>query len=95
MTITSPSGETFSFLNSIEIYISSPQFSEKKVAFKESIPANVGDQLICDLVDLDLQEFIKDDRFTLRLKTITDETIPQNVTVDVYTNFFVDAKLIK
>ncbi len=95
LTITSPSNETFSFLNSVEVYISSPNVSEKKVAFRESIPASVGTILVCDLVDLELQDYIKEDRFTLRLRTVTDETIPQDVDIDVYTNFLVNAKLIK
>lgn len=95
LTITSPSNETFSFLNSIEVFISSPNVSEKKVAFKESIPSSVGTVLVCDLVDIELQDFIKEDRYTLRLRTITDETIPQDVDIDVYTNFKVNAKLIK
>lgn len=94
LDITSPNGETFSFLNSVEIYISSPNHSERKVAFKESIPAGVGTQLICDLVDVELQDFVKDEKFTLRLVTVTDETIPQDVTVEVYTNFRVKAKLL-
>ncbi|XOV66043.1 MAG: hypothetical protein ACFHU9_10440 [Fluviicola sp.] len=94
MNINSPSGETFSFLNSVDIFISSPSHTEKKVAFKESIPNNVGTQLTCDLVDVGLQEFIKDDSFTLRLVTVTDETIPQDVTIDVYTRFRVKAKLL-
>lgn len=95
LTITSPNNETFSFLNSIEVFISSPNVSEKKVAFKESIPSSVGTVLVCDLVDIELQDFIKEDRYTLRLRTITDETIPQDVNIDVYTNFKVNAKLIK
>ncbi|MDB3906826.1 hypothetical protein N9355_05110 [Crocinitomicaceae bacterium] len=94
LKITSPNGETFSFLNSVEIFISSPNHTEKKVAFKESIPNNPGSILTCDLVDLELQDFIKDERFTLRLLTVTDETIPQDVTVEVYTNFRVKAKLL-
>lgn len=95
LTITSPSNETFSFLNSLEIFISSPNIAERKVAFKESIPSNVGDEILCDLVNIELQEYIKEDSFKLRLKTVTDETIPQDVTIDVYTDFFVDAKLVK
>lgn len=95
LTITSPSTETFSFLNSVEIYISSPNLTEKKVAFKDSIPGTVGTVLDCDLVDIELQDFIKEDTFTLRLKTVTDETIPQDVHIDVYTDFFVSAKLLK
>jgi len=95
LTITAPNGETFSFVNSIEIFISSPNLSERKVAFKESIPSGVGTQLVCELVDLELQDYIKEDRFTLRLETVTDETIPEDVYIDVYTNFFVKAKLIR
>lgn len=94
LTITSPSGETFSFLNSVEIFISSPNVAERKVAFKESIPSNVGTTLVCELVDVELQEYIKEETFTLRLVTVTDETIPQDVTINVYTNFSVIAKLI-
>ena len=95
LRIKSPSGETFSFLNSVELFISSPLHTEQRVAFKESIPSSVGTTLICDLLDVDLQNYVKDDKFTLRVKTVTDETIPQDVVVEVYSNFFVDAKLVK
>jgi hypothetical protein len=95
LTITSPSNETFSFLNEIEIFISSPKHSEQKVAFKKNIPSTVGNQIICDLTDIDLQSFVKDDTFTIRIKAITDETIAQDVDIDIYSNFFVDAKFIK
>lgn len=95
LTITSPSGETFSFINSLELYISSPSFSEKKVAFKENIPSTAGKEIICDLVDLDLKDFIKEDKFKLRLVSVSDETIPEDVTINVYTNFLVDAKIKK
>lgn len=95
LTITSPSNETFSFLNSVEIFISSPNLSEKKVAFRSDIDANVGVVLACNIEDQELQDFVKEDRFTLRVKAITDETIPQDVHIDIYTNFKVNAKLIK
>lgn len=95
LSITDPDNETFSFLNSVEIFISSPMHSERKVAFKEEIPSNVGSTLTCEIVNVDLQEFIKDDRFTLRIRTVTDETIPEDVDVNVYTKFFVDAKIFK
>ena len=95
MTITSPQGETFSFLNSVEIFISSPNNAEEKIAFKENIPSNIGSELACDLVSVDLQKFVKDDTFRVRVRTITDEVIPQDVEVNLYTNFFVDAKLLR
>lgn len=95
LTIKSPQNETFSFLNSVQIFISSPSVAEQKVAYKTDIPANAGTNLVCDLISTDLQSFIKDDKFTIRVETVTDETVPQDVTIDVYSNFFVDAKLIK
>ena len=95
LSITSPTNETFSFLNSVEVFISSPNLAERKVAFKEDIPASVGASLTCELVDVDLQSFIKEDQFTIRVETVTDETIPEDVHVNVYSNFFVDAKLLK
>lgn len=95
LTIDSPSNETFSFLNSIEVYVSSPNVEETKVAFKNPVPSSTSKNLVCDLVDKDLQEYIKDERFTIRIATVTDETIPQDVEINVYSNFLVDAKLIK
>jgi len=95
LTITSPSNEDFSFLNEVEVFISSPLHNEQQVASKLSIDNSIGAQLVCDVQDVDLQNYIKDENFTLRLKTITDETIAQNVDIDVYTRFLVDAKVFK
>jgi hypothetical protein len=61
LTITSPASEDFSFLNSLEVFISSLNHSEKKVAFKENIDTSPGAHLVCDMVDGDIQEFIKDE----------------------------------
>jgi len=95
LDIVSPQGETFSFINKLDVYISSPNYSEKKVAFKYNVPSTVGGQIICDLSDIDLQEFIKDETFSLRIAVDTDETIPQDITVNIHMKFFVDARLKK
>lgn len=95
LDITSPQNETFSFLNEAELFISSPNVTERKVAYVSNVPNNVGNTLNCGLLNVDLQEYIKEDQFKLRLVTTTDETIPQDVTINIYTNFRVDAKLLK
>lgn len=94
LTITSPSGETFSFLNEVELFMESPGTAEQRIAYKTDIPPSQGTTLVCDLENVDLQEYIKDDSFTIRLRTTTDETIPQDVHIQIYTNFLVDAKLL-
>ncbi len=95
LTITSPSGSTFSFLKSVDLYISAPGLSEIKVASKENIPANVDNTLSLDINNIDLKEYIKSDKFTLRLNTVTDEIITSDQQIDIYSVFYVDAKLFK
>lgn len=95
LTITQPSGETFSFVNSIELFISAPGISEAKIASLAAIPENVGNTLSLTPTNTDLQEYIKADSFTLRLRVVSDETIPQDVHIDIYSNFLVDARLIR
>lgn len=46
------------------------------------IPSTLG-----PLINFDLQEYVKDDKIKLRVETVTDETIPQNVTIDVFSKF--------
>jgi len=50
--------------------------------------------LFLDLADVDLKEFIKKDKFVLRLNTVTDELINSDQYIDVYSVFFVDAKIL-
>jgi hypothetical protein len=95
LSIIDPSGKSFSFLNSIEIFISSANNPEQKVAFKEEIPNSIGSKLVCDVSDVDLQAYIKEDKFSLRLRTVTDEILTEDVTINIYSNFLVDAQLIK
>ncbi len=95
LTITQPNGETFSFANSMELFISTDNSNEQKIAGLIEIPDTVGDELSLIVEDVDLQEYIKSDKFKLRLKVISDETIPQDVQIEIYSNFLVDAKLIR
>lgn len=94
ITITSPQGEDFSFLNSLEIYLSSTVHAEEKVAFLNDISNDIGSEITCNIVGQDLQKFVKDDKIKIRLVTVTDEVITQDIDINIYTNFFVDAKLI-
>jgi len=94
LTHTSPSEGDFSFLKSVNVFISAEGLDEIKIAWKDNIPANVGKILFLDLADVDLKEFIKKDKFVLRLNTVTDELINSDQYIDVYSVFFVDAKIL-
>ena len=93
MVITSPTDADFSFLNSVEVYISAEGLEEIKIAEKD-VAEDAGSTLDVDVLDIDLKEYIKKDEFNLRLNTVTDEVINEDHEIDVNTTFFVDAKIL-
>lgn len=94
LTITSPSNTDFSFLESIEVYIVAEGLEDVKIAWEDNVPKNTGDKLVLTTTEKDLKEFVKKDVFNLRVKTVTDEAITKEHTINAYTVFFVDAKVL-
>ncbi len=91
---TSPAGDDFSYLKTVRIYISADGLAEQEIAWKENIPDTAGSFLLLDLSTTDLKEFIKKDKFTLRVNTITDELLTSDHQIEVQSVFFVDAKIL-
>jgi len=94
LTIESPSDETFSFLKDIDVFIQADGLPKVKIAYKYNITNNIGKELDLDVVDQDLQEYIKKDKYTISVKTTTDETIFQEVKIREDLTFWVDAKIL-
>ncbi len=94
LTITSPESQTFSFLESVTISIAAEGLSEIEVATLENIPDNVGKIITLETTDQDLKEYIKKDKFTLHVKSVTDELLSQDVDIDIASDFFVNAKIL-
>ena len=94
ITIVSPTNQNFSFLKDIDIYISADDVGEELLAYKHDISDDIGQELTCKVTNNDFQEFIKEDNFKIKLKTVTRELITNDVKVAIYTNFLVDAKLL-
>ncbi len=94
LTVDVPSGGDFSFLNAIEIYISASGLDEQKIAWKENIPNDIGDVLELETSGVDLQEYIKQESFDLRISTTTDELITQDHEIGVHSVFAVNAKIL-
>lgn len=90
LTITAPTGKTFSFLKSIHIYISTGQNDELLLASLEDVPANVNNITLKPTGEkLDL--YVKASSYKLRTSIITDETLTQNVDVKANLRFKVTA----
>ncbi|MFN8436680.1 MAG: hypothetical protein U0V72_03485 [Cytophagales bacterium] len=94
LVVKSPSGGDFSFLKDMEVYISANGLAEKKVAWKTSIPDNVGGSLTLDVSNEDLKEYIKKDEISLKVSCTTDEIITEQYSVDANMVFHVDAKIL-
>jgi hypothetical protein len=93
LEMVDPTDADFSFMSAIEIFISAEGMAEKKIAWKTSIP-NDATLISLDLDNVDLQDYIKADKFKLRLNTTTDELMSENHTLKVSTEFFVDANVL-
>lgn len=93
LTVTSPSNTDFSFLNSINVYISADGLNEVKIAWKANIPSGVS-TITLDVTGVDLKEYIKKDKFYLRLNKETDEILTSDHHIDIDAVFFVDAKIL-
>ena len=93
LTITSPAGEDFSFLESLSIYISADGLDEVVIASKE-VPNNAGNIISLDVSAIDIQAYIKQDQFSLRVNSVTDEFITTDYSINAHCDFFVDAKIL-
>lgn len=94
LVIKSPDNADWSFLNSIEVFISAEDLEEVRIANIAEVSEDVGNTIVLDVSDEDLKEYIKKEEFSLRLKTVTDEAISQDHTIDVNSIFSVDAKIL-
>ena len=95
LNVQSPAGEDFSFLESISLYLSATDLPEVKIAWNDSVAVNTTDTLKLNVYDIDLQEYIKKEKFELRLNTVTDEFLTSDYKIEIKTLFFVDAQLRK
>ena len=82
LTITSPQGQTFGFVQKIHIYIQATNLPQVEVAYIDNNPTTAGSTitLIPDN-NVDLSAYAKADSFTLGIKTTTQQSNPNNVDV--------------
>ncbi|MGB0432295.1 MAG: hypothetical protein ACPGLV_17605 [Bacteroidia bacterium] len=94
LTITSPTNQTFGFLNHLYLYINASGLDEVMIAKIENIPNNVGTELSLEPLGMDFKEYIKKEEFTLRIQAVTDKITNRDVDIKIETRFFVDAEIL-
>ncbi|HVB04502.1 MAG TPA: hypothetical protein VNE41_12380 [Chitinophagaceae bacterium] len=91
LSILSPQGQNFSFLRSTKIFLYSPGLGSTEVAYLDSIPSNVGNQLLLKMTGTDIQNYIKLDSFALQTTVVTSQTTSQDITLSCNSQFQVIA----
>lgn len=94
LELVSPSGEDFSFLEELDVYISADGVGEELMASSGQIPVNAGTTLSLDCTDLDLKAYILAETFNVRIRTVTDELTTEDVEVEVDCVFRINAELL-
>lgn len=94
LVLDTPADADFSFLKSIEIFISADGLDEISIASVKEVPEDIGNILVLDTSNADLKKYIKKDKYSLRLNTVTDELITRDHELEINSTFFVDAKIL-
>lgn len=94
MTITMPDSQTFEFLKSIEIFISADGLGEQRIAFLDSIPADVGQELVLEATGVNIKEYLLGTNYTLRISAPLNSLVAEDTDVRINLAFHVDAKII-
>jgi hypothetical protein len=94
LNITSLNNQDFTFLESIEVFLSAEGLQEIRIAYIEDVPDTTGNSISLNLEDMDLKDYIKKDKVNLRLNTVTDKVLTNDVSITVQSIFFVDAKIL-
>jgi len=94
ISIVSPEEQNFDFLKDIEVYISTDEQEEVKIAWKNDIAEAAAKEIILDLSKSDLKPYIMSEKYKLRLKTTTDKILNKDVKIKIANVFRVDANIL-
>jgi hypothetical protein len=92
LTITSPSNQTFNFLQSIHIYISTNSSNEIELAHLDQIPTNMSSITLIPTQEA-LDQYVKASSYNLRTEVVTSQVLTQSVNINVDSKFKVTANL--
>ena len=81
-------------MKSAKVFIDADGLDEKEVAVIDPVPSNAGSVIELVPTGADLAPYIKADQFTLKVRTITDEALTRDHTIEVFSRFHVEGRLI-
>jgi hypothetical protein len=94
LTITNPSGKTFGFIKSIDIYIEANNLPDTKIAYIDNNSTNSGSVINMNCVDVDISSYAKADNFTLKIISTPQQSNTDYVDVRADMTFNVIASVL-
>lgn len=95
LTITSPDGKTWGFMQSIAIYIQAEGLPETKMAYIDNIPENAGRTINLTTTSADLRQYVQKNSFTLRIASSARSYNPDTINARADMVFGVKANPLK
>lgn len=95
LNLESPSGEDFSFLESIYILISAEGLPKDTIAWSDPVPAGAGASLNLNTTQSNLKPYLVKDEYQLETTTVTDEVIAQEHRITIKSVFRVSAQVFE
>lgn len=92
LTIKDSLEQNFNFAKKIKLYINAPNLDETLIAYCDSVSDTAAMFLHLTPKNTDVKDYIKSKEFSWHLKTDTDESIPQDVHLSVFSSFQINAK---
>lgn len=93
LTIVAPEGQTFSFLNEVNLYIKGQGQSEELIASKTNVDST-SNTLVMDVESTDLAVHVKSGEFTMRANVTTNELVSEDVEVNAAITMKITAKAL-
>lgn len=94
LDITSPETANFNFLKEIYIYIKTENQEEIEIANLTDLENTDATFLELNTINKELEKYVKEDTFTLRVRAIADETTAEEIEISIKNVFAVDAKIL-
>ena len=94
LNITDPETANFNFLKDIRIYIKTENVEETEIANLIDIENSNSRVLDLKILNKELEDYVKEDQFTLRVVAVADETTSEQISITIKSVFAVDAKIL-
>ena len=93
MTITSPNGGTFEFLEQITVFVNADGLTEKRIAWSDTLNSNNNITLILD-AETNLKDYLTSDSFSIHVEGLNNQDLTEDYHIDLDMSFLVNAQLL-